>query len=97
MCQEFLEVVDKNEKIINDACDYIWDNPELCFEEEKAVAYLKNVLKGNGFSVEENLVGIPTAFKASFGEGKPSIGVLAEFDAVAGYNSLIPKELKYKV
>lgn len=86
--KEFLDVVDEKKDVICGTCDYIFDNPELCFLEKKAVQHLKQVLKENGFVIEDNLVGIPTAFKASYGVGKPSIGVLAEFDAVAGMSQV---------
>jgi len=41
-------------------------------------------IKKLGFDVRENLAGIPTAFSGSWGSGKPVIGILGEFDALAG-------------
>ena len=41
-------------------------------------------LQKEGFQVKEGLAGIATAFSASFGEGKPVIGLLGEFDALSG-------------
>ena len=61
-------------------------NPELAFEEFKAVEFITNVLKGHGFDVEEKSGGMDTAFKARFkGNGKgPVIAFLAEYDALPG-------------
>lgn len=64
----------------------IWEFAELPFEETKSAALLIEALRQEGFTIEENLADIPTAFSASFsnGTGKPVIGLLAEYDALAG-------------
>jgi aminobenzoyl-glutamate utilization protein B len=62
----------------------IWDYAEVGFKENKSSTLLQNTLKDNGFSVEAGIAGMPTAFVATFGSGKPVIGILAEFDALPG-------------
>jgi len=62
----------------------IHDNPELGFQEVKAASWLSDYLKSNGFSVERNIAGLATAFRAVYGEGKPRVAVLAEYDALPG-------------
>lgn len=62
----------------------IWDNAELGYKEVKSSALHQKTLKDNGFSVQAGIADIPTAFVATFGEGKPVIGILAEFDALPG-------------
>jgi len=62
----------------------IHDNPELGFQEVKAASWLSEYLKSNGFSVERNIAGLATAFRAVHGEGKPRVAVLAEYDALPG-------------
>ena len=57
-------------------------NPELGFQEAKAAGWLTRYLEENGFSVERGIGGLPTAFKASYGKGKPAIAILAEYDAL---------------
>jgi len=57
-------------------------NPELGFREEKALAWLTSYLKENGFQIEKGVGGLPTAFKAVYGNGKPVIALLAEYDAL---------------
>jgi amidohydrolase len=57
-------------------------NPEIGFQEVKASRWLTDYLEGNGFKVERNFCDLPTAFKASYGKGKPAIALLAEYDAL---------------
>jgi len=60
----------------------IHDNPELGFKEEKASAWLTSYLEANGFHVERGIAGLPTAFRATYGQGSPRVGLLAEYDAL---------------
>jgi amidohydrolase len=58
------------------------DNPETAMKEVKAAGWLVQYLKDSGFKVETGICGMPTAFRALYGKGKPAIGFLAEFDAL---------------
>lgn len=80
--EKFLNSIDENKDLFYGVSDYLWDNPETSFGEYKAVNYITKILEENGFEVTLNLSGIPTAFKATFGSGKPSLGVLAEYDGL---------------
>ena len=64
----------------------IWEYAEVGYQETKSTALLQQELKSAGFTVEASVAGIPTAFVASAGSGKPVIGILAEFDALPGIN-----------
>ena len=64
--------------------DGIWEAAETSLEEFKSSEYLINYAKKNGFEVEKGVAGIATAFTATYGKGKPVIGILGEFDANAG-------------
>jgi aminobenzoyl-glutamate utilization protein B len=64
----------------------IWDWAEVGYQEEKSSKLLRDALQAEGFAVEAGVAGIPTAFTAIYGEGKPVIAVLAEFDALPGIN-----------
>ena len=64
--------------------DQIWDYAELKFEEHKSAKAMVDFLKEEGFEIETGLGGIETAYKATFGHGKPVIGILGEFDALDG-------------
>ena len=83
----------KNESIKNLDAKYndlkgiamqIWNYAELGYKEVQSSKLHQKTLKDNGFSVEAGVAGIPTAFVATYGEGKPVIGILAEFDALPG-------------
>ncbi len=62
----------------------IWNYAELGYKETQSSALLQKLLKENGFAVEAGVAGIPTAFVATYGSGKPVIGILAEYDALPG-------------
>ncbi len=64
--------------------DDIWDHPETRFQEFWSAARLADALEAEGFQLTRHAGGIPNAFIASFGEGKPVIALLGEFDALAG-------------
>ncbi|GAA4462816.1 M20 family metallopeptidase [Nibrella saemangeumensis] len=62
----------------------IWDFAEVGYQEVKSSALLQEELKKEGFAVQASVAGIPTAFVATYGSGKPVIGILAEYDALPG-------------
>ena len=64
----------------------IWGYAELSYEETKSAAALIAALKQEGFTIEEGIADIPTAFTATYqcGGGKPVVGFLAEYDALSG-------------
>ena len=62
--------------------DAIWNYAELGMQEFKSSALLIKTLEDEGFTVEKGLAGMPTCFVASWGSGKPVIGILGEFDAL---------------
>ncbi|HKB44834.1 MAG TPA: M20 family metallopeptidase, partial [Chitinophagaceae bacterium] len=62
----------------------IWNYAEVGYKEVKSSALLQKTLTDNGFDVKAGVAEIPTAFVATYGSGKPVIGILAEFDALPG-------------
>lgn len=62
----------------------IWNFAELGLQEHRSSALLVDKLKSTGFTVKSGIAGMPTAFLASYGSGKPVIAVLAEYDALPG-------------
>lgn len=64
----------------------IYENPELGFEEFKAMAWQADILKKHGFEVETGYLGLQTSYRARLktGEG-PRIAFMAEYDALAGF------------
>ena len=79
-----LSVIDEKREALTGLAATVWENPETAFREFKSSAALKEFLKAEGFTVAEGQGGIPTAFVASFGSGKPEVGFIAEFDALSG-------------
>ena len=69
---------------LTDLSDKIWAHAELSMQEYRSAEEYIKMLKAEGFTVEEKLCGIPTAFLGRFGSGKPVIGILGEFDALSG-------------
>ena len=57
-----LNIIDEKKDIIDGVADFLWENPETAFTEFKSAAKLCQVLREEGFTVEENLAGISTAF-----------------------------------
>ena len=57
-------------------------NPELGFKEYRAVQLLIEYFRNTGFQIEQGLCGLDTAFRATFGKGKPTIAFLGEYDAL---------------
>ncbi len=62
----------------------IWNYAEVGYKEVKSAALHQKTLADNGFTVEAGVADIPTAFVATYGSGKPVIGILAEYDALPG-------------
>ena len=81
---EAIGIIDKKKDLICGISDSIWDHPELGYHEDHAAGLYVDTLRAEGFEVETDLKGIPTAFCASYGQGRPIIGILAEYDALSG-------------
>ncbi len=79
-----IDRLDTHRQQLSELALRIHANPELGFHEVKASAWLTEYLEENGFSLERGICDLPTAFKASYGRGKPDIAVLAEYDALPG-------------
>lgn len=62
----------------------IWNNPEPPFQERQAAQWTADILKEAGFDVQLGAAGLPTAIVASYGQGKPVIGFLGEYDPLPG-------------
>jgi len=67
----------------------IWDHPEIGLQETFAANLLSTELEQAGFRVERGVGQMPTAFVASWGEGKPIIGILGEYDALPGLSQQV--------
>ena len=82
--EEVLKKLDSKADFYGDLAMKIWSNPELGYLETESSALLQQTLKDAGFVVKAGVAGVPTAFVAEYGSGKPVIGIMAEFDALPG-------------
>ncbi len=76
--------IDRRARELRDVALRIHSNPEVGFKEEKAAAWLTEILAASGFAVEKGICDMPTAFQAQYGKGRPVIAFLAEYDALPG-------------
>ena len=81
---QLINNIEAEEKALIGISDKIWNAAEIAFQEKISAQTLITYAKANGFKVEEGVASIPTAFVASYGSGKPVIGILGEFDALPG-------------
>ncbi len=92
--QAVMAWVDANVSTLNRVNRNIWGWAETGLEEVKSSNELQELLRTNGFTVESGVAGMPTAFVASYGSGRPVIGILAEFDALPGLSQDASAERK---
>ena len=79
-----MEELNKKEAFYGSLEKQIWGYAEVGYQEIKSSALLQDQLKKEGFRIQTGVADIPTAFTATFGEGKPVIAILGEFDALPG-------------
>lgn len=70
----------------------IWSYAETSLQESRSARELRDLLAAEGFRVEEGVAGMPTAFVATYGSGRPVIGILAEYDALPGVSQAAAPE-----
>lgn len=81
---EMYTLLEENAQQFFDGADAIWEDPELSLSEHRTTALYTAFLEKLGFQVEQNIAGMDTAFSGRFGSGRPVIGILGEYDALAG-------------
>ena len=82
--KDLLNSIEEKTLELTSLSDKIWEAAEVAFREDKSAEYLIEYAEANGLTIERGLAGMPTAFTASYGEGKPVIGIIGEFDALPG-------------
>ncbi|MBQ7623666.1 MAG: amidohydrolase [Clostridia bacterium] len=97
MFEMYLSTVDEKSALICGLSDFIWDHAEVPYTEYESAGEFCRLLEKEGFTVTRGAADIPTAFTATFGDGAPHIGVLAEYDALSGLSQEANvTEKKYK-
>lgn len=77
-----IKAIDDKAKQAQVMNDMIFSFGELGFQEYQTSKYLTDILKENGFTVEEGISGIPTAWMATWGEGEPVIALGSDIDGI---------------
>src|SRR5207249_5305139 len=62
--------------------DQVFSYGELGFQEFETSHYLTDILKKNGFQIKDGISGIPTAWTATWGSGKPVIALGSDIDGI---------------
>jgi aminobenzoyl-glutamate utilization protein B len=76
--------VDRHAAELTALSDQIWEFAETALRETRSSKLLADYAEKQGFTVTRNISGMPTAFIATFGSGKPIIGIMGEYDALPG-------------
>jgi aminobenzoyl-glutamate utilization protein B len=79
---EAMQEIDRRQGFTQQMVDQIFSYSELGFQEFETSRYLTGVLEKNGFKVERGVAGIPTAWIAIYGSGKPVIDFIADIDCI---------------
>ncbi len=82
--QSVIQSVDKRQAELTGLSDKVWAYAEVAFQESKSSKALADYAEAQGFKVERGVADLPTAFVATYGSGKPIIGILGEYDALPG-------------
>jgi aminobenzoyl-glutamate utilization protein B len=82
--QAAIALVEKQRAELVRLSDRVWAHAEIGFREDSSAEALAAYAKANGFTVERGVAGMPTAFVASYGSGRPVIAILGEYDALPG-------------
>ena len=80
--QEAVEEVDKLGTLTQQMVDEIFSFSELGFQEYETSRYVTGILGKNGFHVEQGVAGVPTAWVATYGSGKPVIAFITDIDCI---------------
>ena len=83
MKQKIISFLSTCNSDINELCNYLYENPEISYNEFKCSKYICNLLEKYNFRVTKNYLNINNSFIAQKGNGHPKICYLCEYDAVS--------------
>jgi aminobenzoyl-glutamate utilization protein B len=89
---KIFKIISELDNEIYEIARKLWENPELSLHEYKSSELLHTRLADAGFNIQTEIGGLPTAFKATYGESKPHVGLLGEFDALPGLSQAVTTE-----
>ncbi len=79
-----LDLVGKQQSDLVALSDRVWELAETALREDQSAKVLADYAAAKGFRVERGVAGLPTAFVATYGEGRPVIAIMGEYDALPG-------------
>jgi len=79
-----IKSIQNHESALIKLSDEVWSYAETALRETKSSKALADYAEAQGFTVKRGVAGMPTAFTAEYGSGKPIIGIMGEFDALPG-------------
>ncbi len=80
--EEAMAAVEENSKLTQVMVDKIFSFSELGFQEVETSKYITGILEENGFTIERGISGVPTAWTATWGSGKPVIAIGSDLDCI---------------
>lgn len=89
---DILSYLDRKAPELASISDAVWAAAEAGFQEHKSAKVQADYLKTHGFDVTMGAAGVPTAFIAEWGRGRPFLGFLGEYDALAGVSQEVSAE-----
>jgi aminobenzoyl-glutamate utilization protein B len=84
IAQELINWLDDNQSDFTTMAEQIWDAAEIAWKEFKSSRLQADYLENQGFSIQWDVGGSNTAFMAEWGQGKPILGFIGEYDALPG-------------
>jgi aminobenzoyl-glutamate utilization protein B len=81
---EAVASIEKHKAELTNLSDQVWRFAETALRETRSSKLLADYAETQGFEVKRGVAGMPTAFVASYGQGRPIIGILGEYDALPG-------------
>lgn len=91
------KIIEEKKDLFIEVSDKVWEYAELGLKEYKSADVICNALEEEDFTVKKGLAGMETAFVGSYGEGKPIIAILGEYDALPGLSQKKASYVKEEV
>lgn len=82
--EEAVASIEKHRSELTNLSDQIWAFAETALRETRSSKVLADYAEKQGFEVKRGVAGMPTALVATYGQGRPIIGILGEYDALPG-------------
>ncbi|MBN8821993.1 MULTISPECIES: amidohydrolase [unclassified Spirosoma] len=80
--QEAIKAVEQRKDQAQQINDMLFSFAELGFQEEESLTYLTGILEKEGFTIQKGIAGMPTAWIATWGSGKPVIAIGSDVDCI---------------